>query len=285
MSANPKETSAPLAEIAHGPGPLERFLDKNQKLLVIFAILLVLAAAGAVVFRGVEHSRQVTAGAALSKAAGLPDLRKLVDAHGGTHAASSAAILLAEEQWSGGQQDAAIATLRQFIDANPKHPALASARGSLGSKLMTQGNAVDAAAAFQQIVDDTRSRYLAPYALISLGDLASLAGDSAKAESFYNRAKADHPESGFASTANERLATLNASMPTEVDPPPPAAEDAPPPNDNTVSPPAIEPAPQILPAGDEPAQNPPGEGQDNQTPPQADPQETDGQDSAPGQDP
>jgi tetratricopeptide (TPR) repeat protein len=273
MPADRPETSTPLAEIAHGPSAFESFLDKNQKLLVIFAILLVIAAAALVVFRGVEHSREVAAGAALSNAAGLPALRQLIDEHSGTRAASSAALLLAEEQWSAGQQDTAITTLRDFIAANPKHQALASALASLGSKLMTQGNAAEASAAFQQIIDDPRSRYLAPYALISLGDLAKVADDTDKAENLYNRANADYPGSGFSSTATQRLAALNASHPLEVDPPPPAVEDTTLPDDATSLPPGIEVTPQTLPAADEPAETPLAQPQDSEEPASDAPQE------------
>ena len=230
MPADRPQSSAPLAEISHGPGAFEQFLDRNQKLLVVFAILLVIAAAGLVVYRGVEKSRQQTAGAALFNAGELAELNQVIDAHAGTHhplvaetswcAPLDGVAVLADAQWKDGRQDDAIATLRGFIEAQPDHPALATARASLGSKLASQGKSDAAATAFQQIVDDPRSRYLAPYALVSLGDIAKVAGDADRAETLYNRARADYPESGFASTAAERLAMLHAKMPTEVEPPP-----------------------------------------------------------------
>ena len=106
-----------------------------------------------------------------------PSLQAVISEHADTHAARSATILLADLQWKEGQQDAAITTLRTFIDSNPDHPALATARASLGSKLMAQGKNADAATLYQEIADDPKSRYLAPYAMISLGDLAKVAGD------------------------------------------------------------------------------------------------------------
>ena len=220
MPADQSQPSVPLAEISQGPGAFEQFLDKNQKLLLVFAVLLVIAAAGLVVYRGVEKSRQQTAGAALFKAGELAELNQVIEEHAGTRASGSASILLADAQWEEGRQDDAIVTLRQFIETHPEHPALATARASLGSKLISQGKTDAAATAFQQIIDDPRSRYLAPYALVSLGDLAKVAGDADRAETLYNRARADYPESGFASTATERLAMLRAKMPVEVDPPP-----------------------------------------------------------------
>lgn len=253
MPADRPESAVPLAEIAQGPSPFEQFLEKNQKLLVALAILIVIAAAGLVIYRGIENSHQLTAGAELVEADELPELQKLIANHSDTRAAHSAVILLAEEQWSAGQQDASIQSLREFVDSNPDHPALASARASLASKLMTQGKTGDASAVFQSIIDDNRSRYLAPYALISLGDLAKVAGDTGKAETLYSRARNEFPGSRFSNAAAERLAALKASPPVEVDPPAPAepapADATPPAGDNTTGAlPTIEVAPQSLPA-------------------------------------
>jgi len=220
MPAERQDPSVPLAEIAHGPSAFEQFLDKNQKSLLALGVLLLLGAASLVIFRGVEKGRQQAAGAALSLASGTSELQVLIDKHGGSRAASSAAVLLAEQQWGAGQQDAAVNGLRNFIDSNPGHAALPTARASLGSKLMAQGKNADAASVFQEIVNDTRSRFLVPYALINLGDLAKIAGDIDRAETYYTRARTDHPDSGFATTASERLASLRAVLPVEVDPPP-----------------------------------------------------------------
>lgn len=216
----PESSPTPLAEISQGPSAFEQFLDKNQKNLVILTILLVIGAAALVVYRGIEKSRQETAGADLNKAADLAALQAVVKEHAGTQAAGSAMVLLADRQWSEGQQDTAITTLREFIAANPDHLALPTAQASLGAKLMAQGKAADATAIFQEIADDPKARYIAPYALISLGDIAKAAGDLEKAEASYSRVKKDFPDSNFTDTANRRIATLKAKPPVEVEPPP-----------------------------------------------------------------
>lgn len=195
MAADLPESPTPLAEISQGPSAFEQFLDRNQKNLIILTILLAIGAAALVVYRGIEKSRQETAGAALNKAADLAGLQAVAKDHSGTRAAASAMILLADRQWSEGQQDAAITTLREFIAANPGHPAFPTAQASLGSKLMAQGKSADAASVFQQIADDPKARFIAPFALISLGDIAKAGGDIDKAESSYNRVKTDFPES------------------------------------------------------------------------------------------
>jgi TolA-binding protein len=226
MSADLKESSAPLAEISQGPNAFEEFLDRNQKGIVVFAILLALGGVAAVVYRGVEASRQQTAGAALVKAEDLTSLQAVVDQNKDTLAAGSAMVLLANSQWTAGKKDEAVGTLQKFIASSPKHPAVPTAKASLGSKLMIQGKSGDASKVFEDLSSDPTARFIAPFALISLGDIARAAGDSDKAEPFYTKVKTDFPESSFADTASKRIATLKAKAPLEIEPPPAPATPA-----------------------------------------------------------
>ena len=260
MPADLQKSPAPLAEIAQGPNAFEQFLDRNQKNLIILAVLIAVGVAALVVYRGIEKSRQETAGAALNKAEDLAALQAVINEHAGTTAASSAAILLADRQWTDGQQDAAIETLRNFISSNPQHPARPTAQASLGSKLMIQGKSADASRIFQEIVDDPKSRFIAPYALISLGDIAKLAGDLAKAEASYKRVQTDFPESNFMQSAKRRIDNLKAKPPVEVDPPPAPKADTPPappvpptPTPAPPAPPTPAPAPPVPTAETPPA--------------------------------
>lgn len=246
MSADLSNSPVPLAEISQGPNAFEQFLDRNQKNLIILAILLAIGTAALVVYRGIEQSRQETAGAALSNAEDLAALQAVITEHADTTAAHSAMILLADRQWTAGQQDAAIDTLRKFIAANPEHPARPTAQASLGAKLMLQGKAAEAAPIFQAIVDDPQAGFIAPYALICLGDMAKTTGDLDKAAAAYNRVKTDFPESGFAETAKKRAVTLKTKPPVEIEPPPAPKTDAPP--AATPAPTAATPAPVVTPA-------------------------------------
>jgi len=216
MPADLSKSPAPLAEISQGPNAFELFLDRNQKNLIILAILVAIGVASLVVYRGIEKSRQESAGAALNKADNLAALQAVINDHADTVAARSTMILLADRQWTEGQQDAAIETLRKFISSNPTHPALPTAQASLGSKLMIQGKSADASRIFQELIDNPQARFIAPYAFISLGDIANLAGDLDKAEASYSRVKTDFSDSGFAETAKRRIATLKAKVPVEI---------------------------------------------------------------------
>ncbi len=220
MPADPIESPVPLAEISQGPNAFEEFLDRNQKNLIAFAILLALGTAALVVYRGIETGRQTGAGEAFSKAEDLATLQAVISEHAGTKASKSAVVLLAERQWTDNKQDAAIETLRGFIAANPEHPACPAAQASLGAKLMAQGKPGEAAGIFESLVSDPKARYIAPYALISLGDLAKAAGDLTKAEASYNRVKSEFSESAFVETSNRRISALKAKAPVEIEPPP-----------------------------------------------------------------
>jgi predicted negative regulator of RcsB-dependent stress response len=177
-----------------------------------------------IVYRGVVKSNEETAGANLTKAEDVAAYQSVASNHGKTLAARSALVLLADKQWSDNQQDAAIATLRKFVSENPDHPAVPSAKASLGAKLMTQGKAGDAAKEFDTIVENPEARYVAPYALLCLGDLAAGAGDLDKAEAHYKRIKTDFSDSDFAQSADTRLQTLRAKAPVEIEPPPPPSK-------------------------------------------------------------
>ena len=220
MSADLKDSPVPLAEISQGPNAFEAFLDRNQKGIAVFAVLLALGAIGLVVQRGLETNRQEDAGAALVKAEDLASLQAVVDGHKNTKAAGSAMVLLANSQWTAGKQDEAVATLRKFISENPDHAAISAAKASLGAKLLAQGKSGDASKVFDEIVSDPAAAYIAPFALISLGDIAKAENDLAKAETSYAKVKNDFPDSDFSQTAAQRIATLKAKPPVEIAPPP-----------------------------------------------------------------
>jgi predicted negative regulator of RcsB-dependent stress response len=262
------EVTGPLGEISQGPNALEVFLDKHQKSLLGLAALLAMGAVGWVIYSGIESSRQKSAGAALSKASDIETYQSVVTGHPNTLAGASAMVLLANSQWTGNKQDEAVATLEKFISSFPEHPAYASAKANLGSKLMAQGKGPAAAKLFDELVADPSAKYIAPLALISLGDISKTAGELDKAATAYAKVKSDFPESTFVDTATKRLATLKTKAPTEIEPPPaPVVAPAPtmPPEPGaaglppgvTVTPvPDSTPAPTPLPVPETPAPGP-----------------------------
>lgn len=259
MPEDTSDTPQLLGEITHGPSAFEQFLDRHQKGLIVVSILAALAGCAVVVYRGVQSSKESDAAAALVKAEDLAALQSIGKDFPGTAASGSAALLSAEKQWNEGQQDAAIEALKTFAQANPSHPAWATAQASLGSKLLSQGKTGDASTAFQSVVDSPNGKFLAPYALTQLGDIAKLAGDLEKAASLYEKAKSEYAANQFATTlADQHLRNLKAKAPVEIDappPPPPAPDEVKPANLGDL-PGLLSPSPG-LPFGNEPT--PPAE--------------------------
>ncbi|BCU75331.1 tetratricopeptide repeat protein [Luteolibacter sp. LG18] len=209
-----------LGEISQAPSAFEQFLERNQKGIVVFAIVAALAGCGWVIYRSKKTGEEKDAGAALIKAEDLSALQAVSKEYPGTQAAGSAVVLSAEKQWTDGQQDAAIETLKGFIQSQQDHPARASAQASLAAKLMAQGKNAEAETAFQAVISNPSGKFLAPYALIQLGDLAKIGGDVEKARGYYDRVKTEFADSSFAGLASQHLLTLKAKAPAEIEPRP-----------------------------------------------------------------
>ncbi len=219
MAETKGESSSPIGEISHGPSAFEQFLDKNQKLLVLIAILIAVGTAGWVVQRGVREGVETAAGAALVDAGDVAALQSLIDEHGGTPAAVSAGLLLADRQWDDGQQDAALATLNGLINEHPNHPAAGPARARLGSRLAQQGKFDEAKPVLQALTQGSGADYLAPYALITLAQIAKAEGDLERAGELLEQS-ANYPNNFFSQATTNQRRFLDFEMPEEIDPPP-----------------------------------------------------------------
>lgn len=211
----------PIAEISHGPSAFEQFLDRNQKSLVVVGILLALAAGAWVVMDGMKQGARQAAGNALVDATELDAMEAVVADHADTPSAPSAEVLLSDLQWEQGQQTAAIETLRAEIDANPDHPATVPARARLGARLKAQGDLDAAKGVFEDLVQAPEASWVAPYALLSLSDIARSQGNQEEAESLIKQAADAYPASPFSQQVQQALQFVDFKMPEEVDPPAP----------------------------------------------------------------
>lgn len=230
MSEDSQDAPRPLAEISHGPSAFEAFLDRNTKGLIVGAVLLAVVGGAVIVYRGMQEASAQAAGADLSKAVTVAELQAVTKDHPKSPAAGSAQILLAEKQWADGDQDGAIETLRGFITAYPEHPALQSAKASLATRLLQQGKSGDAQPLFRDLADSGR-KYIAPYALIQLGDLAKKEGKLDEAEAAYKQVEekfgSNPTENPFADTAAKHLKLVSFKMPAEIEAPAPPPAPAP----------------------------------------------------------
>jgi predicted negative regulator of RcsB-dependent stress response len=219
---------APIGEIEHGPSKFEQFLDRNQKKLIIGILVLIAGVSAMIVMRGLREEEDNSAGEALTAAGDssstyeLAALRDVIDNFKESPASGSAAVLLAEEQWKDNRRDDAIETLRGFVAENPEHAARPTALMALGLHLLEQDKTEEASSTLQQVVDSPNGRHLAPFALLTLGDLRKRAGDNDAAKALYEQANQNYPENNpsMMQFINQRIALLGVEPPTKIAPPP-----------------------------------------------------------------
>ena len=145
------DSPRPIAEIEHGPGKFEQWLDDHQKTLFVVAVLAVIAVAAWIVIRGMNQGAEHAAGAALVSVTGLAGYQEVTEKHSGTPAAGSALMLAATAQWQDGQQEASIDTLRSYLSDYPEHADRATANASLATRLLRLDRTDEAASAFQSV--------------------------------------------------------------------------------------------------------------------------------------
>lgn len=205
-----------LADIEKAQPAAEQFIDKHQMKLIALLLLLIAVAAVYFVKHEMEQSEEETAGALLVSKSETADLEGIIKNHGGTAAAGSSSVLLAEKQWEEGRSDDAIATLRGIVDSKEPHPAHANAVASLATKLLKQGKTSDAEKLFTELTEDEAASHLAAYAWISLGDIAVRKGDLAAAEKAYTTVEKDFATSTQAQAAVSRRLLMKAAGPVEI---------------------------------------------------------------------
>lgn len=225
--SDPSTNPLPLGEIVQGPSAFEQFLENNQKLIAVAAVVVALGIGGFMVYRTIEKDRALSAGAAFVAAEDIADLEKVKLEYASTPSSVTAALSIADKQWASGQQDEAIATLQEIIAKFPKHPATVVAQNALGYRFLSQGKTNEATSAFQAVIDRDETNYLAPAATIALGDIAKKAGEKEKAAELYKSVGKDFADSPFANIAAEREKFLNFQAPAEVEAPPVVTEPPP----------------------------------------------------------
>ncbi|MBB5353616.1 tetratricopeptide (TPR) repeat protein [Haloferula luteola] len=222
--ADPK----PIAEISHGPSAFEQFLDKNQKSLMALGVVIALGAAACVVKDGLDRGARDGAGNALVGAETAEQLQEVINQHAGTPSVASAAVLLSDQQWESGQQSAAVETLRTEIAAHPDHPATIPARARLAARLLATGDTAGAKAEFEALLADPTADWIAPYALVSLSEIAREAGDLDAAKAYLDQASDKYPGTAFSKSIQDARRFVAFVMPSEVEPPATPASEEPP---------------------------------------------------------
>jgi TolA-binding protein len=205
-----------LADIENAQPAAEQFFDKHQTKLIALLLLLIAVAVVYLVQREIKQGEEETAGALLMSKKEAADLEGIIKNYGGTAAAGSSSILLAEKQWDEGNEGDAIATLRGLVDSKEAHPARANAIASLAVKLLKQEKTSEAEQLYTELTEDANASHLAAYAWIALGDIAVGKGDLAAAEKAYTTVEKDFADSPQAQAAVSRRLLMKAAGPVEI---------------------------------------------------------------------
>lgn len=258
-NTNDAVTPAPLGEIEHGPSKLEEFLEKNFKLILLGALLVIIAVAAFVITRQLGEAKAKEAGNALLAAQDPDALRAVSQDYPGSAASSSAQMLLADQLWNEGKEEEAQKALEAVIAAGDDNPASSHAKFALATIFLKKGEIEKAKSNFESVLSDSSATALHPLTLISLGDIAKAAGDEEKARGYYDQKIEKYAKYVDQGLAVSLLNTIGVDPPQKVSPPPPAPEPEPTspsfsPN-SSLAPQAIPPldAPTLAPATEIPA--------------------------------
>lgn len=250
-NTNDAVTPAPLGEIEHGPSKFEEFLEKNFKLILLGALLVIVAVAAIVITGQLADAKAQEAGNALLAAQSPEDLRAVSKDFPESAASASAQMLLADQLWNEGKEEEAQKALESVIAAGDKNPAASHAKFALATILLKKGDPDKARSQFESVLNDSSATALHPLTLIALGDIAKAAGEEEKALSYYDQKVEKYKEYGDQGLAVARLNMIGVDQPQKVSPPP-APEPAPAnPNQSPAS--FLSPTPALP---DVPAENP-----------------------------
>lgn len=222
--SNAPATPAPLGEIEHGPSKLEQFMEKNLKMLILLALLVIIGVAAFVIMSQLGEAKNREAGNALLAAESPEDYRKVAKDFPDSGAAASAQLLLAGQLWEEGKKQEAMETLKSLA-GNSESVAASQASFTLAGFQLKEGQTEEAKSNFESVLADSEAKYLHPLSLVALGDLANAAGELDLAKEYYQRKLDDYPAYADQNIAVTRLNLVGIDKPAKV-PPPPAPDPA-----------------------------------------------------------
>ncbi len=222
---NTDNAPSPIGEISQEPSSFEKFLDANQKRLIIIGILLLLCVIAYVVWDGLRKKGIRDAAADVSSAHTVPMYEAAASKYEGKTAGGSALLEKSRLLWRDQQSAESIKVLEEFISKYPDHPLIGAAHFQHGHRLNKTNKFEEAKAALQKAVDAkfaTSSK-----ALLELGNIALKEKKFQEAKDFYNRVISEYPKHGTVkgqAEANLKLVGVNAPTPKQ---PTPAAANTP----------------------------------------------------------
>ena len=251
--------------------PLEQFLERNfKKILLIFLAAVIAVIAVGVVRHNMTQAANAAA-EAFTQAKTPEDCDLIISKHPGSVAAGNALLLKSSLLWKQNKKDTAIELLQQFDAKHKGHPLHETTQIALASKLEATGKLAEAKAIYQRISSAEGKGEIIALAKLRLADALWQEGKQDEAKKIYDEFPVKFTGSTFFDQNETRQGWLTAALPTkEVDGPKPPAPPAPAPGaatpgaapSATVKPTAIvtpggaavtQPAISVTPAGTTPA--------------------------------
>src|SRR5207247_7195982 len=130
-------------------------------------VVLMVAAAGFVAYRGYVDRQSAAASALLARSKSAEDYQQVIARYPKTPAGADAYLLLAEAQRREGKFADANATLQVFITKNPNHELVSTARMALAANLELMGKTDEALSTYQQVASLYQNSFNAPLALLA----------------------------------------------------------------------------------------------------------------------
>ncbi|MEY2562013.1 MAG: hypothetical protein QOH88_206 [Verrucomicrobiota bacterium] len=207
------------------------FWDRHKKEIIGGLVVILLAAVAYAGFRLYTDHRNTSAATQLASAKSSGDYEKVIAQYGGTPAAGSAYLFLANEQRKEAKFAEANSTLQTFIAKNPKHELVSTARMAMAANLESLGKRDEALTTYQRIAADNPKGFTAPLALISTVPLLKEKNQIEEARRVCETIKTQYPESVVTMEADQLLKSLKITeppKPTALAPVSPPATSVPP---------------------------------------------------------
>ncbi len=224
-----------IGEIEIGPSKHEVFLNNHYKKLLLGLVVVAVAGAGIIGFYSFDEQQKQDAGGRLIDAIQLKSVNDELQAKNyndaaiaeiktsfaDTPAAKSAELLTALALLDKNEIEKAIPALEQVAQSTQDITLRSRAAAAIAMHYTVEGDE-KAVAAWKNIVNMEDNIYTG-FALISLGDLAQLAGDKEAARQYYTQAKTRAVSSAFVQLKDveRRLVLLDVDAPVPVVPPAP----------------------------------------------------------------
>lgn len=205
-----------------------RFLawtEANQKRLILWGTILVLAIAGVIFFVYYQGQKEVRASLALSNvrvpiSPGQPvppdtaeEYLRVAREHHGTKAGARAMLLGAATLFTDGKYIEAQKTFEQFLREYPDSQWVPQAHYGIGSSLDAQGKVAEATAKFEEISRRFASDALMDEVKLALGRLYENQNKPEQAHKLYSDLVQNNPYTGIGSEAGVRKEDLEAKFP------------------------------------------------------------------------